>query len=135
MKRATRYLLGLLGFGAMAASCIGRVEYGTPHCDYRVSGKVVNEDGEPVAGIEVSDPYEFNGVKDVTGADGKFSIESDGISYPDKLIVKDIDGEENGLYRDKEAPLGKFTQVKKGSGWYSGFYEAQDVVITVEKED
>ena len=133
--RATKYLLGLLGFTAMASSCIGRVEYGCPHVDYKISGKVVNEEGDPVAGIEVS-THDGYGQKDTTGVDGKFQISDSDISYPDRLSLKDVDGEENGLYKSKQAPLGRFTQVEKGDGhWYDGVYESEGLVITVEKEE
>ena len=119
----------------MASSCIGRVEYGCPHVDYKISGKVVNEEGDPVAGIEVS-THDGYGQKDTTGVDGKFQISDSDISYPDRLSLKDVDGEENGLYKSKQAPLGKFTQVEKGDGhWYDGVFESEGVVITVEKEE
>ncbi|MBQ0044545.1 MAG: radical SAM-associated putative lipoprotein [Bacteroidales bacterium] len=135
MKRTAKYLLGLLGFTAMASSCIGRVEYGCPHVDYRISGKVVDGEGVPVAGIEVStrDGY---GQKDTTDVDGKFLINGDDIGCPDRLSLKDVDGVENGLYKSRQAPLGRFTQVEKGDGhWYDGVYESEGLVITVEKEE
>jgi len=143
MKRSFKYILTLLGFGA--ASCI-RVEYGCPHVDYRISGQVVNEKGEPVQGIGVLpgwgsfteefdwnlEDLNFGPSADTTGVDGKFLIYSDDVTCPDKVVLYDTDGEKNGQYKTTIAPV-TLTQTGKGDNhWYNGTYAADDVTLIIE---
>jgi len=142
MKRSVKYLMTLLGFGA-AASCsfISREEYGCPYVEYKVSGRVVDENGEPVKGIGVYPTRESNAAywdpqyagdqADTTGVDGRFEISSIAHRQPEKLIVIDTDGLENGKYSDTEVAITP-KQVKIGDGkWYDGSYEATDIEVVV----
>ena len=68
--------------------------YGCPEGTYHVMGTVVNEEGEPVAGINVSH-------LDTTGVDGHYEIRFKGSPESNVAIYfKDSDGEQNGHYRD-----------------------------------
>jgi len=144
MKRATKYLLGLLGFGAAASSCIMRVEYGCPHVDYKVSGQVVNEEGQPVKGIGVyaaegaqderyKPEYAAHYMADTTGVDGKFNIVAEGITYPEVILMVDTDGAENGQYDTTKVAV-TFKQTGKGDGhWFDGTYEASDLKLVIKR--
>lgn len=133
-----------LGFGA-TLSCqpkmygmpdpgLGPDMYGTPYMSYEVSGKVVDEESNPIGGIQVV------GVErdtTFTAADGSFSVSAKKWSYP---IAKfeDIDGPENGgEFKTKTEYFDwrEFEQVEKGSGWYEGKYVGKDVVVTLEKKE
>jgi len=136
-SRFLNYLLVLLGY-ATATSCESITvlcEYGTPTMDFEVSGKVVNQKSEPIAGIKVSCHVftEPGTVTAVTSKDGSFSIS--GTSGSPTLKFEDIDGTENGgEFSDKTEKI-KVEQVKEGDGhWYRGKYEAKGVVIEMEEK-
>ena len=103
-------ILALLGLGGCeAAEDIGDIKcmYGSPTVHYSVKGKVTDEKGKPVQGIEVTieGQYQEEGVvinRPITqprqsGADGTWSAEEGHLPYSTLLIrFKDIDGEANG---------------------------------------
>jgi putative lipoprotein (rSAM/lipoprotein system) len=117
-------------------------EYGSPHADYVVKGKVVSKtDGKPVKGIKVqytspvvpeygapSASYQqyLNGSA-ITGEDGGFNLKS--TEWPENqsaqpVTFSDIDGEVNGSFADTTVVVDftKAEQTQKGNGWYSGEY-------------
>ena len=49
-------LLSLLGFSLAACDKIGADEYGCPYADYEIKGKVVDENGKAINGIQVIIP-------------------------------------------------------------------------------
>lgn len=108
-------------------------EYGVPVMEYMVKGKVTDaESGQPVKGIEVTSEESY--VQVYTTENGEFTCE--GMTFPDgavSLTFKDVDGEENGLYEQKqiEVPVEKS---EDGSGWFAGIYIAEDVKIVLEKK-
>ena len=76
--------------------------YGCPEGAYHVVGTVVNEEGEPIEGIRVGRyfclPLYYN---DTTGPDGRYDVCTIGSPGRQSLLeFDDIDGEQNGLYRD-----------------------------------
>ena len=109
-------LLTLLGF----SNCEPQMEYGVPNADYSVKGTVVDKvSAKPIKGIRVGfssapqimlmygvmpTPYRtFNSVS--TDDKGNYDLTqhfSIGTFADDKfpIYVQDIDGAENGLYRD-----------------------------------
>ena len=128
------YILVLLGF-ATTTSCEHifaiQCEYGTPTMDFEVSGKVVNQDSTPIAGIKVS--AVGDDVTALTSEDGSFFIS--GTGWGSFLMFEDIDGPENGGEYAVKTEEVKVEQVEKGSGhWYKGKYEAKGVVIEMEKK-
>lgn len=114
------------------------VMYGTPTMDFEVSGKVVNQQSEPIPGIKVScndrGNDRGNGPSSVlTDQDGSFSISGSAMSA--RLGFEDIDGPENGgeyagMHKDIDVK-----QVEKGDGWYMGKYEARNVVIRMTEKE
>ena len=135
-----RRILGLLGFAAAGASCGETIAnmacmYGVPTMDYSVSGKVQNASGDPIEGIEVTSEEDFEGARALTSPDGSFTLGSR--AFPADTIsisFNDVDGVQNGEYKDNtvKVPLKK---TAKGDGsWYSGKYEAAGVVVTMEKK-
>lgn len=142
MKRILNYLLGLLGVGA--ASCIPVAMYGTPHVEFSLSARVIDEAGNPIQGIEVrtksGQPFDHNtGIADYLG-----NIEAvSGSMWPDEqyeVVFLDVDGEYNGgEFESLELDIsGKVKQTKKGDGdWYQGSYKAElgDVTLTLKAQD
>ena len=142
MKRILNYLLGLLGVGA--ASCIPVAMYGTPHVEFSLSARVIDEAGNPIQGIEVrtksGQPFDHNtGIADYLG-----NIEAvSGSMWPDEqyeVVFLDVDGEYNGgEFESLELDISdKVRQTKKGSGdWYQGSYKAElgDVTLTLKAQD
>lgn len=142
MKRILNYLLGLLGVGA--ASCIPVAMYGTPHVEFSLSARVIDEAGNPIQGIEVrtksGQPFDHNtGIADYLG-----NIEAvSGDMWPGEqyeVVFLDVDGEYNGgEFESLELDIsGKVKQTKKGSGdWYQGSYKAElgDVTLTLKAQD
>jgi len=140
-----RWMLGVLGISAAITSCeegpfgLGGLgggmlaEYGMPTMDYSVKGKVVDsKSGKGVAGIEVYHEYDIDR-RDTTGVDGSFQIQ--GVAFPNTSLeveLHDIDPKKDGEYEDAQATV-QLEQVGKGSGsWYSGSYEAKDVVLKMD---
>ena len=78
MNKLLAGLLTLLGFSLAACDKGGTCEYGSPYADYEIKGKVVDNQGYPIANIqiEISDSIPENGwmQKDTlyTDSDGKF---------------------------------------------------------------
>ncbi len=125
------WLLGMLGFSAMS-SCDkiidgGKEEYGTPHADFSVSGKVADTDGKPIQGIRVvlTNPEGHQSAADTTytAADGKYMLDYPGIfPFRDTTLIieaEDVDGEENGEYKKQ---VTDFTPAPFSgrNGWYHG---------------
>ncbi|MBR6077598.1 MAG: radical SAM-associated putative lipoprotein, partial [Paludibacteraceae bacterium] len=114
-------------------------EYGAPHADYKISGVVTDEAGNPVKGIKTTFLNQNYAVKsDSSDASGKYELNVR--SYPmltgDKLAVEDVDGAENGEFQTDTLDLSKAepVRVKKGSGWYEGAFEvSQNVVLKSKK--
>lgn len=146
-------LLVILGF----SNCEPRMEYGTPNADYSVKGKVVNkEDSKPVEGIRIGygnypGPICMYGVlpvaytplaADTTNVNGEYDFTGNftlgDISEDDTPIyVQDIDGDENGLFRDTVINVNFENAVRTGkkTDWYDGELTVNlDVELTPKKE-
>ena len=146
-------MIGMLGF----AGCdkIGRVEYGTPHADYTVKGKVVNKaTGNPIEGIRVGYSCEFCGglmygglptpykpkAHVLTNAKGEFKLKDRFDAGEYQMIgnnpiipvyVEDIDGEKNGSFQTEylEVDFSNAEHSGKSKSWYKGEYT---VTVNVE---
>lgn len=112
-----------------------RAEYGVPNVTFRLTARVVDEDGTPIQGIHVrtseGDNFEHNtGVSDYQG-----NIDAVGSIWPGsqyEVRFEDIDGELNGGEFEELTVTTNPTQTEAGSGnWYEGSYEANlgDVVL------
>lgn len=135
------FLLGVLGLtGCSCAKMYGSpipdivCEYGCPHAELKIEGKVTDKASKPIQGIQVG----VQGVVAQTDEQGKFLI-GDNSFFPGTdvtLRAEDIDGENNGgLFKSQEVNV-KLTKVKEGDGrWYDGAFEAEaPVEIVLEKE-
>ncbi|MBR4964163.1 MAG: radical SAM-associated putative lipoprotein [Alistipes sp.] len=144
MKRLLYFILSLLGFGA--ASCehfIPACEYGTPHVSFSLKARVIDQEGNPIQGIEVrtKDGYPF---EDRTGvADYQGNIDARGSVWPGsqyEVVFLDVDGELNGgEFEPLELDIsGKVVQWENASGnWYDGGYRADlgDVTMTLKQTE
>lgn len=138
-------LLSMLGYGCSSTEepldMYGPpVEYGTPHADYIIKGRVMDESGTPVQGIKTSlrkvDKVRAYGIDSVqTNVSGNYQLKHTGWQNQYyKVIVEDIDGEANGgefLSDTLDIDYDKAVKTKDGDGkWYHGIYEiSQDVKL------
>lgn len=137
-------LLALFGFSNCEDA---RVEYGVPNADYNVKGKVVDKvNSKPIKGIRVAFylypqavtmygilPAPYRTYKTVTtDATGNYDL-TDNFSIGEiqndtlPVYVQDVDGTENGLYKDTLIYVGFKDAVKSGktSSWYDGKYSVE----------
>ena len=138
-------LLSMLGYGCSSTEepldMYGPpVEYGTPHADYIIKGRVMDESGTPVQGIKTSlrkvDKVRAYGIDSVqTNASGNYQLKHTGWQNQYyKVIAEDVDGEANGgefLSDTLDIDYDKAVKTKDGDGkWYLGTYEIiQDVKL------
>lgn len=129
-------IIGLLGF-TQGCNIYGPVEYGVPHADYKISGRVTDAKNNPIKGIEITvkDVY-YDEAKPQTDASGNYSMEFS--EFPNRsfeIVYKDLDGAENGgEFADMTENISfKSEDFTGGSGnWYDG--KAAKVVDVVLKE-
>ena len=150
--RFCRWALPLLGVTA-AISCDNVIEsphmygpppsgyedtpvmYGTPVVDFSVKGKVMDPDGNPIQGIEIS--HDYSGHKVYTLEDGSFDYASEDIGFEMETVTlefADIDGEKNGGdFQPQEVDV-PVQQTEPGDGgWNNGKFEAEGVEIIMTK--
>ena len=149
--RFCRWALPLLGVSAVTSCEIAApvmygpppsgyedmlVMYGTPVVEFSVKGKVVDPDGNPIQGIEIS--HDYSGHKVYTLEDGSFDYASEDIGFEMETVTlefTDIDGEENGgNFQSQEVPV-PVQQTEPGDGgWNNGKFEAEGVEIIMTKD-
>ena len=93
-------LLSLLGFSLAACDKIGADEYGCPYADYKIKGKVVDENGKAINGIQVIIPDPFGNEEYthrdtlITNSAGEFVarpvVTTFGTDITFKITTKDI---------------------------------------------
>jgi putative lipoprotein (rSAM/lipoprotein system) len=118
--------------------------YGTPHVEFSLSARVIDEAGNPIQGIEVrtksGQPFDHNtGIADYLG-----NIEAvSGDMWPGEqyeVVFLDVDGEYNGgEFENLSLDISdKVKQTKRGDGdWYQGTYKAElgDVTLTLKEQN
>lgn len=131
------------------------VMYGVPTMNFVVKGKVVNEQGKPVPGMQVillnrnvditpDEMHEDNEyvleyirrASDTTDAEGNYIIQtSDTPADRGQIIIRDIDGKKRGLYKNQmiEVNYQEGKQTEPRQGWNMGTIEKEET-ITVWKE-
>ena len=125
--RVSAWLLCLIGFGSSVACSPGMVadEYGSPCASYEVKGKVTDQQGEPIQGIQVRCGAMYDEPV-YTDSDGSYQLSGGG--FPREKIeveFKDVDGEENGGAFAARTVSAETVQVQEGAGnWDFGVYEA-----------
>ena len=144
MKRFIYFLIAALGFGSVSCEESGfrggnLDAYGCPMADYHVSARVVDSEGNSIAGIEVGGLY--GKVFGVSDANGLVDINYRGGSIR-KITFTDVDGAENGgefskVEFDRDYLNRKVEKVEDGEGWYEGKFniELGDVEMTLVAKD
>ncbi|MDR0547517.1 MAG: radical SAM-associated putative lipoprotein [Dysgonamonadaceae bacterium] len=150
-------VLSLLGFSGCSLINNGLEEYGAPHSDYVIKGKVVDsKTKQPVKGIKIGEApmnvlmygtiyteYYERFLPDTTDVNGNFKITftnegfGDPQQSPIELLAEDIDGAENGSYLKEvvEVDFNKAVQTKPENGWYNGEYTVnQNIELNPENE-
>lgn len=123
------FLGSIFGFGCLPFA----VEYGAPHADYKISGTIKAKDsGEKIGGIEVSRYSVYDTLYDLDsmwceGADttdslGRYTFEFSDGNNQWVIRAKDIDGDENGSFIQKDTIIEiPHSDLKGGDGdWYEG---------------
>lgn len=118
-------LLGLVGVGT--SGCWQVCMYGSPCAEWEVKGKVVDEAGAPISGLQVVLGNRTNGdfyySLDTlqTNAEGIYQIASGGAPISNLQVdVHDIDGDQHGAFRDTTVVV-RDLQYDEGDGaWYIG---------------
>lgn len=136
-------LLILLGF--TVTSCETSVEYGTPHAEFEVKGKVTDQTGKPISGIEVKyaiginnkNVGTFNGEM-VSHTDKNGTYQATFKSWPDhrlRITAADVDGPENGSFQTDsiDVKVGEF-EGKEG-GWYYGKAVVEAPTIQLKEKE
>ena len=123
----------------------GPDEYGTPYAIFKAKGAVASQTNDaPIEGIRVvlKTPFgedKFRGLDTVyTDSKGVFNLKSRESVFR-KLYVElsDIDGDENGLFNDKdiEADYSKETFTGGDDRWYRGEVEKDLGTIKMEPKE
>ena len=145
LKLKNWLLVSLAGLLGINISCDTAEEYGCPEASYRVKGTVVNEEGEPIAGIGVGRGYLSASIVhdedwrffDTTDADGKFDVLT-GYQDIDNLVpidFHDTDGESNDLYSDTTVQVSfKGVPLAGGHGWYEG-EATREISVTLQRAE
>ena len=112
----------MLGFSTCSEEMTSA--YGTPTADYMYMGKVTDEDGDPIKGINVIlQKHEYGGkytdvLKVVTDRNGRYST--------DYIYWSLTDGISQTGYMKKE-------KTGAGDGWYAGKYILSDEIRLYHK--
>jgi len=139
-------LLALLGLGS--TGCYMPLMYGTPNADWRVKGKVVDEDNHPISGLQVVLGNRFENSADViydvnyspldtllTAGDGSYCLERN--SFPVNLLdihIQDIDGDLNGGEFEDAHLVIRDISYDGGKGWYEGHADIDVPDIILKKK-
>ena len=133
-----------------------RLMYGVPTMNFMIRGQVKDADGRPVKNIRVNmlernmevkdgelqgDPERvqqwLDGTAVKTDKDGNFVINNSGIPQEEvKLIVRDVDGSENGEYKNQvlEMKVNQADVDRTGAGgWNQGTFN-KEVEIKLESK-
>lgn len=133
-----------------------RLMYGVPTMNFQLRGKVTDANGKPISGIKVNmlergmevqgtelqgDPERVKAFLEETAATtdrhGKFTLQNSGIPQEQvRLLVRDVDGNENGLHKDRlveiEVTPDAVDRTNAG-GWNQGTFN-KEVGIELENK-
>ena len=131
-----------------------RLMYGVPTMDYMIRGQVKDANGRPVGNIRVNmlergmtvtdgqlqgDPERvkewLEKTEITTDQEGRFTVRNSGLPTTEvRLLVRDVDGEENGSFKDSmiAVPVDSDNIDKTNAGgWNQGSFE-KDVEVKLE---
>lgn len=142
LKRFNWVLAGLLAVLGFNVSCDnqGGEEYGTPHADFTVKGKVKDQADVGIKGIQVVVGEEdrfYNSDTVRTDSEGNYMV-TKGV-FPlgtIKIVATDIDGEENGgtFAADSTAFSYTYSDFSGGKNWYEG-KATKTIDFTLKKKE
>ena len=132
------------------------VMYGVPTMDFVVKGQVRDTQGKPVEGIQVilvnqtveispesmqeDNPFVreyIRNASDTTDAEGNFQCQNRDVPIDQQhLIIRDIDGSQNGTFKDQmlEVNFTNDDQTRSGKGWYMGT-RTKEITVTVDNDE
>lgn len=133
-------LMALLGFACSDDEVAP--EYGTPHATYKIYGNVKNEAGEVVPDIKIevvtSDEFGLS-LPVLSNRMGFYSAQANSIgrSKQVKVLVSDIDKEENGLYHNDTilVDIEDKDYYFEGEGWNNGEAAKEMDIILKQRND
>lgn len=146
LKTYAKIVAALLGVVSFVAGCDlipsgdTRAEYGTPSADFVIKGKVVDKSSQkPIENIAIIRKMRSHGIDTArTNAKGEYELKFNDFPGIDHWIfAEDLDGTENGgLYAPDSINVNSSTMqnIKKGSGWYKGAFEKNDVNFQLKTE-
>ena len=139
---------------AVAPRSEAALMYGVPTMDFVLKGKVKDEKGNPVSGMQVilvngtvditpesmqeDNPYVQDYIaeaSDLTDGTGNFECHVKDVPREvQRVIIRDVDGEANGKFESQmvEITFTEADQTGERKGWYMGT-RTKDVDITVKK--
>lgn len=141
-------LLALLGVGASSCIFLTPCMYGSPSADWSVKGRVLDENGKRVPGLQVILGSRYENSENViydqnyfpldtlyTGMDGSYHMEGHGFPLNQLQVdIHDVDGpSEGGEFTDVTLIIKDF-EFEGGKGWYSGHAEINIPDIIVKKK-
>ena len=141
-------LLALVGIGS--TGCWQVCMYGSPTAEWSVKGKVIDEAGKPVPGLQVvlgnrtdNEPgviydqnyWPLDTLK--TGPDGVYQVTDQGFPLSKLQVdVTDVDGAANGGEFNSASVVVSDFKFKNGDGaWYSGHADIAIPDIVVKKKN
>ena len=115
-------MMVLLGFNGCSgeAPCM----YGSPYALHTIKGKVENNSGSAIKGIQVICNAKNSWIKPDTFTEATY-----------KLICKDIDGDTNGSYKNDSIEVEfKKSDLSNGKDWFEG-EATKNVTIKLSEND
>ena len=107
-------------------------EYGVPMAEYRIDGRVEDNLGQPLTGIEV----DFQNQLEYSDASGNWAITTHAFYPCDpecRVIFRDIDGVDNGGEFTEQTINLNLTQTATSSGTYDlGTYEEHNIITILD---
>ena len=138
VKQIWKYLaagiLGLLGFASCGKNLVDTlVMYGQPHADFKATGTVRDEDGNPIQGIRVSVRLKYAPWSQdeettlYTDKMGDYQYITEVFDVPPVTITfEDVDGEENGGEFASAEASPTVVRIQDGDKlWYDGAFEVR----------
>lgn len=150
-KTFLKWIMAVLGVTSVSSCFL----YASPHATYEAKGRVTDEEGRPITGIQVNfctdygetdslgnKIYYRDGDAVLTDVDGKFSLNSERYDLLDYETISigfiDIDGPDGGgSFQSKfvEQPLVQKSKGKWNDSWDQGNYEVPgEVNVTLERD-
>lgn len=109
--------------------------YGIPYTTYQISGRVENQQGKPIQGIEVKDINSPSGV--ITDKQGTFSLTGKNRFSPDSIYItlQDVNKKNNEPYQNDTIGVTMNYKKEEGNnGWCIGNTTVDDLKIILEKK-